>query len=422
MIIYLNGKLITKSTDTVYLDQTKNSQVEVFVMKDSGDFSSIVLQDGMPVDYLAVLGKHLGVHVSDFSKSGMSINIYDGIHFSPHLCKLKLSEETQEKIRHGMFLAECYMYLNHEWSDTCKNAWLANSTVLGDYQIMCFSYHESTIEDENSVKNSKDLYRMIGLIIQALSNQSEPSNRADFLQRIEKLVSSQHPLVQDVILYWFSSKTWSKSGRYGAELRSKQLNPFLYAFIESYWSCLEKAHLRRLIADRSNDIEGAGYGVVASAQELCDVSLNKLRYIGKFPPRIETKTNLSAISLYDSDENITYLREEMYGEQSLLVVAIKQASTSSSDSISFADTIQNGESTSQEFGRMNGTLSPMLHVLSEAWRNQISGHSDLCLRFSAVNQLYDQYSFNDAADHAYRAAIEMGLYTEYFKKVQTLLL
>jgi hypothetical protein len=43
MIIHLNGKLITKSTDTVYLEQSKNSQVEVCVMKDSGDFSSIVL-------------------------------------------------------------------------------------------------------------------------------------------------------------------------------------------------------------------------------------------------------------------------------------------------------------------------------------------------------------------------------------------
>lgn len=90
----------------------------------------------------------------------------------------------------------------------------------------------------------------------------------------------------------------------------------------------------------------------------------------------------------------------------------------SPNSIALADALQNGQNTSKEFGRMNGMVGPLLHVLSEAWRNEISGHTDLCLRFNAINPMYDIYTFDETAEYSFRAAVEMGLFVKFFTRIE----
>lgn len=177
------------------------------------------------------------------------------------------------------------------------------------YETLISTYHHKLTNDEELVTNLDGLKDLLSFVIHKLSTQAEPTSKKAMMLKVQDLVSKQSPLVQDVATLWFSTKTWRKSESFGAEQRGIYLNPLLNAFVETYWKCLEEAHLRRLIADRSNDIGGNGYGVVPGAQSTCDSTLNKIRSISYATPQLMTKRGLSAITVYDPDKKITYLQD-----------------------------------------------------------------------------------------------------------------
>lgn len=303
--ITLNGKLVTKSTDTVYVD----SNLEICVKRETGDFSSIVLNNGVPVDFLRELDDQLSLNLPRYSESGISVNLYAGLISTSNKASFTLNEDTKASLRNGLFLAECYMFLNHSWTAPQMNEWLPNTTAEVPYETLISTYHHKLTNDEELVTNLDGLKDLLSFVIHKLSSQAEPTSKKEMMLKVQDLVSKQSPLVQDVATLWFSTKTWRKSESFGAEQRGIYLNPLLNAFVETYWKCLEEAHLRRLIADRSNDIGGNGYGVVPGAQSTCDSTLNKIRSISYATPQLMTKRGLSAITVYDPDKKITYLQD-----------------------------------------------------------------------------------------------------------------